>query len=793
MISANYLLYSSFFSELCNIVIAHKYGIKIFSMDLTNELFLQDKNSNSSSDDYSLKYKKAKHSSLGSGGNGDVKKVFSIETGEMMALKSLNKEAKAQKEKKLRFEDEIKTMLEASKQMKGVIPIIDYSINGCWYVMPIAESIVKHRNSIDEIINGVIQIAETLVKLHEMGLSHRDIKPDNMLFYKDRWVLCDFGLVDIPNNPNNLTKVKERVGAIKTIAPEMSRNAKDADGKKADVYSLAKSLWIMLTKNDDSFEGHYDVTDDTMSLHHYGDLKDKHLIEIDELLDAATNNNPSDRPTMIKFVEILKKWQKTKSDIVKQQISNWKFLKKYLFYGNGPQRCMWEDPVEINRVLNLISHLPLCSHIFFPNSGWMEYKKVEIGTEPSCLDIYMSLNVIYRMRLGRLYYENFQLSFWNYFMLETEPVDPVVGTEVNEYFERVVEDKPGHFVSAVDAIYGVYNYDDGIKLPQEAKVLIRCLKGKFLIVLKHGAYNQIVTTDDGRHNNCSNDEFRKYMEDLQNLFVLPGLVTENIWKTLYNNLVNKYPFKTQNDLPKLLKEQKFKNNQNFVKGNWASFNFKEIIDQHHKMSAGKAKYGFAFHQISDKDFLEILMNEKEYYLCKDGFIREMTSDAKDIYEATNRKTAIEIYKELEKTIANYCKGKAFDQPYFTIRITKVITPKNLFSIDDIKKLMMEADDRVNNTLVIDEDGYPHILTDQSEAKFYPVVNETWHERNNYVGKYSNLPDLKSAYHYSLGKWRDYLKNGVGQAMDDYDDYLESDEELIKDIQTIIEKDYNKQY
>ena len=106
---------------------------------------------------------------------------------------------------------------------------------------------------------------------------------------------------------------------------------------------------------------------------------------------------------------------------------------------------------------------------------------------------------------------------------------------------------------------------------------------------------------------------------------------------------------------------------------------------------------------------------------------------------------------------------------------------------------MEADDRVNNTLVIDEDGYPHILTNQSEAKFYPVVNETWHERNNYVGKYSNLPDLKSAYHYSLGKWRDYLKNGVGQAMDDYDDYLESDEELIKDIQTIIEKDYNKQY
>lgn len=42
----------------------------------------------------------------------------------------------------------------------------------------------------------------------------------------------------------NLTKIKESVGAKTTIAPEMKRNAKDSDGKKADVYSLAKTLWM---------------------------------------------------------------------------------------------------------------------------------------------------------------------------------------------------------------------------------------------------------------------------------------------------------------------------------------------------------------------------------------------------------------------------------------------------------------------------------------------------------------------------------------------------------------------
>ena len=41
--------------------------------------------------------------------------------------------------------------------------------------------------------------------------------------------------------------------------------------------------------------------------------------------------------------------------------------------------------------------------------------------------------------------------------------------------------------------------------------MIRCLKGKLLIVLKHGPYNHITQTDDGRHNNCSIEEFRKYI------------------------------------------------------------------------------------------------------------------------------------------------------------------------------------------------------------------------------------------------------------------------------------------
>ena len=52
--------------------------------------------------------------------------------------------------------------------------------------------------------------------------------------------------MDFPDN-DDFTKSDRGLGAIFTIAPEMKRNPKPADASKADVFSLAKTLW-MLTK-----------------------------------------------------------------------------------------------------------------------------------------------------------------------------------------------------------------------------------------------------------------------------------------------------------------------------------------------------------------------------------------------------------------------------------------------------------------------------------------------------------------------------------------------------------------
>ena len=192
--------------------------------------------------DHMRKYQAVKRGGLGSGGNGDVRKVMNRETNELVALKILSNDAQKDQEKRLRFEDEIRTMVAVGPNNAGVIPILDYSLEECWYTMPIAEKIEGKCVDIDKTVDAIIQIAETLVQLHALGYAHRDIKPMNMLYYNERFVLCDFGLVDIPDNPHNLTRENQRIGAVRTIAPEMTRDPRHADGKKADVYSLAKTL-----------------------------------------------------------------------------------------------------------------------------------------------------------------------------------------------------------------------------------------------------------------------------------------------------------------------------------------------------------------------------------------------------------------------------------------------------------------------------------------------------------------------------------------------------------------------
>ena len=188
---------------------------------------------------------------IGAGGNGEVWQATNDDgASQEYAIKLLRNTGSIGY---TRFTDEVKIVKE-NCDIEGLLPIIDDCLppnpkkDTPWYVMPLAIPLNKYLEdkSPEERVGAILSISHTLVKLHSKGISHRDIKPPNVLVIDDQIFLSDFGLVEYPGKKEITIKEKD-VGARWTIAPEMKRNPDVADGKAADVYSTAKTLWIVLT------------------------------------------------------------------------------------------------------------------------------------------------------------------------------------------------------------------------------------------------------------------------------------------------------------------------------------------------------------------------------------------------------------------------------------------------------------------------------------------------------------------------------------------------------------------
>lgn len=96
-------------------------------------------------------------------------------------------------------------------------------------------------------IRIISEVAQGLDRAHELGLVHRDVKPDNILLTHDGQVkLTDLGLVKEIDADLNLTRTGRGLGTPHFMAPEQFRNAKNADAR-CDIYSLSATLYMMVT------------------------------------------------------------------------------------------------------------------------------------------------------------------------------------------------------------------------------------------------------------------------------------------------------------------------------------------------------------------------------------------------------------------------------------------------------------------------------------------------------------------------------------------------------------------
>ena len=166
-----------------------------------------------------------------------------------------------------------------------------------------------------------------------------------------------------------------------------------------------------------------------------------------------------------------------------------------------------------------------------------------------------------------------------------------------------------------------------------------------------------------------------------------------------------------------------------------------------------------------------LINNKKRCICRDGLIKEITDDNfKECAIARNREQAIIILKNIQKLFEEYLENEEIIavedyHQYFSISFKRCGAPTHLFKKSEIETAMRNADDRRNNRLVIDENGYVKIISDDEDALLYPVYLEEWNAGNNYVGKYSKLYSLNENYNLCLQGWLQYLITGQIQYMD----------------------------
>jgi serine/threonine protein kinase len=197
--------------------------------------------------------------------------------------------------------------------------VLDSQVSNCptkdnppWFVMPIATPLedALSRDSDEEqapslrlVVEAMHDIAAVLAAMHGIGVSHRDIKPDNLFRYEGAWSVGDFGLAHFEDKVAE-TKEGEKLGPMHYIAPEMLNEATNSDGKAADVYSLAKTLWVLATGQKFPLPGQH--TGGPFALYEY--IAEPRASLLDRVLAVATSPLPENRLLMAQFQAELAAW-----------------------------------------------------------------------------------------------------------------------------------------------------------------------------------------------------------------------------------------------------------------------------------------------------------------------------------------------------------------------------------------------------------------------------------------------------------------------------------------------------
>jgi len=190
---------------------------------------------------------------IGRGGMATVYIAFDPNSKRDVAVKVLPRESLGKEANALeRFKKELETI--ASLEHPAIVPVYDvgeeegqpffvmrYMAGGSLSVL-----IEEGKLSLQDTARIIERIAVALDHAHRLGIIHRDIKPDNILFdIHDNPYISDFGVAKLTEVPGSTNPESRVVGTPGYMSPEQAYD--QSVDARSDVYGLGVVIFQMLT------------------------------------------------------------------------------------------------------------------------------------------------------------------------------------------------------------------------------------------------------------------------------------------------------------------------------------------------------------------------------------------------------------------------------------------------------------------------------------------------------------------------------------------------------------------
>ncbi len=188
---------------------------------------------------------------LGHGGHASVYRAYDPRFGREVAVKVLRRELLADAQFRSRFEREARAI--ASLEHAAIVPVHDFGEHdGQPYLVmrlmrgdSLDHRLAQGRLATQDEARILERIASALDAAHDAGITHRDVKPGNILLDdQGNAYLTDFGIARLMEASTMLTQAGVSLGTPAYMSPEQTRG--EALTPASDVYSLGVVAFEMV-------------------------------------------------------------------------------------------------------------------------------------------------------------------------------------------------------------------------------------------------------------------------------------------------------------------------------------------------------------------------------------------------------------------------------------------------------------------------------------------------------------------------------------------------------------------